>query len=208
MRPATWEDLLEFPRAGDHLAFVYEDDHYLAENVTRWAGASLAAGGGAILVGTPRHTELIRNGLRKGGLAVDALERESRLMIIDADWLMARFILDGTPSATQFRALSREIIGRVKENSNGEVRAWGEMVSLLRARGKPETAHRLEELWNVAIAEHQIALLCSYAQEGPHDHARSDGLLSKIVESHPHVLAPPPAHGAASLLPGGHAANL
>lgn len=164
----AWQPLFEDADELDHVALVYRDPGFLARAVAHWSAPPLRKAGGAILVGTPAHMQAIRGDLRKLGVDVDGAERSGRLVFIDADWLMGHFILDGTPDATRFRALATEIIGGVRRaiGAGPGIRAWGEMVSLLRLRGDPAGARRLEALWKDAIAESRIALLCSYDMQG------------------------------------------
>lgn len=199
-RIATGPGLTEFFAASlfedagaDHVALVYRDPGYLARAVAQWSSPALRGGGGAILVGTAPHAMDIRGALRRQGVDVEGLERNGRLVFVDAEWLMAHFILDGTPDAGRFRSLSAEIVRgvRAKAGARAPVRAWGEMVSLLRLRGKPAAAHRLEELWTEVIAEHDIALLCSY--DSAHGESGAEEGLARIRALHPHVLVEPEA---------------
>jgi len=81
------------------------------------------------------------------------------------------------------------------------VRAWGEMVCLLRSRANPEAARRLEEMWERTVEEHGIALLCSYHAEGPAPSEAHAGLMQAVLESHGHVL-PQPEPGARGVVLG------
>lgn len=196
-----WQSFVQDAPAGAHVAIVYRDAAFLARGVAGWSAASLRAGGGAILVGTVLHLELIREELRKAGEDVDGAERAGRLLMLDADWLMAHFILDGSPDGAKFSALARDIVGRTKAACGGRrVRAWGEMVSLLRQRGNAPAAARLEQLWNVVIEEHAISLLCSYEVEEQEGDAPGGGLLGDVLAMHSHVLPQPGLDGAETML--------
>ncbi|HUR68620.1 MAG TPA: MEDS domain-containing protein [Candidatus Thermoplasmatota archaeon] len=184
----TWSALASKTAPGQHLALLYRDEAFLARGVAAWAAGSLVPGGAAILVGTPIHAELIRNELRRSGFDVPRLEREGRLLVVDADWLMAQFILDGKPTAASFDELVRGMITRVRDVAGlVPIRAWGEMVSLLRVRNDPAAAQKLESMWNAAIDEHGIALLCSYssADDGPHGWQK---LVDDVTSVHTHIV--------------------
>lgn len=182
-----------FEDAGEpHVALIYRDHAFLAEAVARWTVPALRAGGGAILVGTAAHTIAIRSALRKAGADVDGAERAGRLVFVDADWLMAHFMLDGSPDRAKFRELSTEIVRGVRSRiarPHSPVRAWGEMVSLLRVRGNPLAAQKLEEHWNEVISEYDFALLCSYeiTETAPAD---ADA-YAKIARAHGEIILQP-----------------
>ncbi|HVM45872.1 MAG TPA: MEDS domain-containing protein [Candidatus Thermoplasmatota archaeon] len=186
---STWAPILEDAQPRSHIALVYRDDAFLAHAVAVWSAPALRSGGGAILVGTPSHGLTVRNQLRKHGLDVDDLERRGKLVLLDADWLMARFVLDGTPDATRFRALAAEIVhGMRAAVGPAEIRAWGEMVSLLHLRGNAPAARRLEDLWMEVISQHGIALMCSYDLAGGGDHA---GFMRDVAHQHGRTLLQP-----------------
>lgn len=196
-----WQAFVQDPPVDAHVAIVYRDAAFLARGVAGWSAACLRGGGGAILVGTVGHLELIRAELRRAGEDVDGAERAGRLLTLDADWLMAHFILDGSPDGAKFSALARDIVSRTKAAcGGGRVRAWGEMVALLRQRGNGDAATRLEHLWNAVIEEHAISLLCSYEMEEPDAAAPGGGLLGDVLATHSHVLPQPGNDGAEILL--------
>lgn len=177
---------------------VYADVGFLARGVATWIAPSLHAGGGAILVGTVSNLELVRSQLRRDGVDVDAAERAGRLLAVEADWLMARFMLDGTPEGGRFASLAKDMVGRVRAACEGRgVRAWGEMVDLLRERGNAAASLRLEALWSAVIEENGIALLCSYERVGP----ESDALLADALAMHDRVLPEPGTQGALAVGP-------
>lgn len=190
MDRSTWAPLFE--DAGEaHVALIYRDQGFLARAVALWCAPALRAGGGAILVGTTAHAMSIRQELGAEGIDVAGAERVARLVFVDADWLMGHFILDGTPDAQKFRALASDMIRgvRAKGQPLAPVRAWGEMVSLLRLRGKPLAAQQLEELWAQVIADHDIALLCSY--DAAHGESAETRAMSEIAHSHGKVILQP-----------------
>ena len=201
---ASWREVIEEPRAGDHVGLVHSSAERLAATVAAWAGESLRMGGGAILIGTFGHLDLIRRELARTGMDVEAAERDGRYLAVEADWLLARFMLDGAVEPAAFRRLAQEMVARVRTASAGRpVRAWGEMVSLLRLGGNATGARRLELAWDEIIESNGIALLCSY--EARSEEARSP-LARDVLGSHrsviveqapghePLVLTAPPTH--------------
>lgn len=187
MLAADWERLARDPRPEAHVAVVYKHSDHLARAVADWLEPGLARGG-VVLLATVSHLELVRRELRRRGLDVDGVERAGRFVALDAHWAMAQFVLERGPDAATFRRILDEVIARVRASAPGQpVRAWGEVVALLRVAGRGQDAHQLEELWNAAIAEHGIDLLCSYTAEPLDALGKPSTLAQDVAATHTHV---------------------
>lgn len=66
----------------------------------------------------------------------------------------------------------------------GQVRVFGEIVSLLRGTNLPATT-RLEELWSQAIDNHSVSVMCTYALCG----SAHETLPESLTALHSHSLA-------------------
>lgn len=185
----SWEDLARDPGRERHVVQLYREPSFVHRAVTAWILPTLARGGGAVLICAPGNAEGVRGRLREEGLEPATLEREGRLLVLDADALMARFMVDGMPGPDAFGRLAGDALARVRASCthSREVRAWGEMVNLLRSRGNPEGAMALESLWNRVIDEHDIHLLCSYQVDNlaPETHAC---MLREVCEGHTQLI--------------------
>ncbi|MEA3200126.1 MAG: hypothetical protein QOE90_1554 [Thermoplasmata archaeon] len=179
-------DLLAKGTPGAHLGIVAHDDESLARAVAAWAAEGLKAGGGVILLGSSARLESVRAKLLDAGLDAGRLERAGTLVLLEADWLLAKLMFDGSPDATSFRALLNEILRRVGGTVGDptRVRAWGELVSLLHKRGNAAAATSLERLWDEAIAQYGFSLLCSYRADG--DAKRNASLPAHVAATHAH----------------------
>lgn len=160
-----WRDLIVEPVARDHFVQVYRDDRVLIEAVTLFAGAALGRNEAVILVATRPHREAVEECLERDGFEVAALKSWGQLHLLDAEEVLSRFMVDGTPDEQRFKAVIRELVGTVKSGRFREVRVYGEMVNLLWSDNLPAAA-RLEELWNDVIQEHSISLFCAYCLDG------------------------------------------
>lgn len=192
MDPAVRSFLSTGATAGSHLGLIVQDDAFLTASVTEWTIGALQEGGGAILVGTASHLEQIRTQCRARGSDIDGAERQGRAVLIDADWLLAKFMLDGSPNAQKFVPLLEEILTQMVRvvGSPSKVRAWGEMVSLLRARDNGQAALRLEALWEDSLQQHGFSLLCSY-HTGHAELRPSAEMLRDVAHTHPSWLPQP-----------------
>lgn len=161
--------------AAEHLVFTYQDPASLGSQVGAWLSPTLRRGGGALLACTPGHATLARAQLRQEGIDVEACEREGRLVVGDADDLLARFMVSGMPNGRAFKRVARGLLGGIRAASApGPIRVWGELVDVLARRGQLDAADRLERLWNEILAEDHVELLCSYDLDAldPGAHAR------------------------------------
>lgn len=146
-----------------HVVFTYHDPDLLQPKVGDWLAGALACGGGALVACTGPHAALVRTELARRGLDVAACEAEGRLLLADADGLLARFMIAGMPHGRSFKRIARQLLGSIRAaGAAGPIRAWGEMVNVLAQRGDHDAAHRLECLWNEILAEEDVELLCSY----------------------------------------------
>ena len=73
-------------------------------------------------------------------------------------------MVDGWPDERRFAAVvGAKIAAAAAAGGSAPVYVFGEMVSLLWARGERDAAIRLEELWNDPSNTHAISLLCAYS---------------------------------------------
>ena len=177
---------LERPPAGTHAVQFYDDSDFLLQTVTQFLEHGLANGESALVVATARHTDAIIQRLGKANVASALAQR--RLVLADADAMLARFMVAGEPSAAAFASVLGHVLRELPATAEGRrVRAFGEMVDRLWQEGQSAAAIRLEELWCTACDDRPIALLCAYCmsnfsrqRESPHFH--------EVCRLHSHVL--------------------
>jgi hypothetical protein len=205
--PSAKTDVRRAGEASDHFVQFYEDESRLADAVTNFAAASLQEGNGAVVIATPRHRVPVAQRLARRGLDLDRLEADGRWAPLDAEESLDRFLVDGMPDASRFRAVIEPVIDRARvRGRTPRVCAFGEMVAVLWERGSREAAIALEGLWNDLLREHTVSLFCAYplrafggeraAQEflqvcGPHDHvlpSEDTAALEIQDQQHPLVL--------------------
>ena len=74
-------------------------------------------------------------------------------------------MIDGWPDETRFHETVDRIIVRAR-GPGRPVRAFGEMVALLWARGEQAATVRLEYLWNKLLKQERFPLFCAYPRVG------------------------------------------
>jgi hypothetical protein len=169
--------------------YPYTDEQRIAEAVCLYASSGISNGEAVVVIATGPKRQAIERRLRAADVDVDRLTADGQLILIDAEQLLAKFMIDGMPDAALFKTLVDSVIFQARVNSASEsirkVRLFGEMVNLLWC-DNPGAALSLEELWNEVVDRHSVPILCAYSLGG-----QENGRLSpKICETHSHTVAP------------------
>ena len=139
--------LTERPHA--HEVQFYETDGFLIRSVANFVGASLKAGGSAILLATEAHRGPILEQLDRNGVPSHAML--NRCVALDAREILSKFMVEGYPDREKFFTVIGELLREAASSARiaaAPVSAFGEMVAVLWAEGKREAAVQLEQLWN------------------------------------------------------------
>ena len=179
------ESVLRTLGPGQHLAQLYIRPESLVRAVGEYVGRGLHDGEAAVIVATPSHARAILQRLRGDGVRVPECTRGGRLAVLDAQRTLAELLVDGRPDRSRFRAVIGDAVRRAKAAGNGRVRAFGEMVEILR-RTSLAAALELEACWTELLAEEAIGLVCGYAIDVL-DPASYKGLLQGVVSAHSHL---------------------
>jgi len=173
----------------------YANDGQLLDLLTRFVGTALITGDVSIVIATKAHRDGLAKRLKARGLDVAVPRDQGRFIALDADTTLGKFTVNGQLDRERFR----QVIGGVIEplGSNGERRriaAFGEIVALLWAAGKPESAIRLEDMWNELAQDYAFTLCCAYPMNGfANRHAAP---FMKICAAHSHVFTVAQAAGS------------
>jgi hypothetical protein len=172
-------------RAHFHAVRFYENRESLARIVGQFLGEGFAAGLPAIVIATPEHRDAIRQVLALRYFDVPRLEAGGTLIMVDAEELLARFMVDGIPHARLFTATMVPLIEQASRGRDRVIRAYGEMVDVLWKAGQTAAAVRLETLWNQLAHTHAFALLCGYSMGNFYKDAAQD----EIRSHHTHLVS-------------------
>ena len=165
----------------EHVVQIYEDDAVLLESLADFVRSGLDQGEAAVVIATPEHRKSLQARLSSKGTAVAAAENSDRLILLDAEETMSRFLVDKWPDEELFR----EVIGEILERAKGEgrkVRAFGEMVALMWAQGFCGATIRLEHLWTDLCREQAFSVFCAYPRIGFTGDAADD--IHRVCEMH------------------------
>jgi DcmR-like sensory protein len=182
-------EFLDCLGAEEHVVQLYgKDDSLLTQNVGRYLGEGLRRGDGILVIATPEHrSSLVRRLREDAGYSRAVLE--GRLVFLDAEATLGRFLVNGWPDLDLFRNVVREAVHGVRNRAvHSGVRAYGEMVGLLWSSGEHAAAIRLEELWNDLLKASDVSLLCAYPIDvlGPEFELQR---LDLLLGAHTHLLS-------------------
>ncbi|HYY97178.1 MAG TPA: ATP-binding protein [Pyrinomonadaceae bacterium] len=178
----------------DHFVQFYEADEFLLDSLSGYAREGIEAGEACVVVARPGRLEGLDARLRACGLDPDEARASGRLFTLDAAETLSRFMRGDAPDPCLFE----EVVGGVLSRASREgrrVRAFGEMVALLWADGKPDAAIRLEGLWNGLAKARAFRLFCAYPLNGFEGETHA-GPLGRVCAEHTHVI---PAESYTSL---------
>ncbi|WP_116138751.1 ATP-binding protein [Trinickia diaoshuihuensis] len=174
--------------AEGHFVRFYEAGSPLIDEVTEFADRALRLGGHAILIATRAHLAALGSRLRGFGCPGEAqAQHSSRLVTLDAELTLSRFMVDGWPDEQRFVSTVGAVVAAAAATGGGPVHAFGEMVGVLCERGEYEAALRLEALWNELASRYTFTLFCAYSQT-LFASAEQSALFEHVCSAHTHVL--------------------
>jgi hypothetical protein len=184
---APWVEFLRTPEDADHAVQVYAELDELAESVAGYLATGFAVGEPAVVIATAEHQETFVTALAGTGWDAGLLRDAGLLLTLDAEETLASLYEDGRLSAAVFERVIGGVIDTTAERfPDLRIRAFGEMVDLLTARGDPDAAAELEALWNQLMKTRRFSLLCGYRLD-VFDPV-SQGMLPAVCCAHTHVL--------------------
>jgi CheY-like chemotaxis protein len=165
----------------DHLVHFFDDDDRWAQAVSAFLLAGLAQGDTCLAVASGAHRTLLTLAMKHKGADVAALERDGRLVLLDARKTLALLHVDRHGPERRFDSLVMPLMERLAAKAqSGRVHVYGEMVNILWQQGDVAAALALEAMWNALGRSRSFNLLCSYAiADGPLDPRADRELLAQ-----------------------------
>jgi hypothetical protein len=149
----------------DHLVQIYEDNGVFLDTLEGFIGGGLRAGDSAVVIATAAHQKALEERLQATGLDLDTARSQDQYIALDVEETLAKFMVKGWPDDDLFIGAITEILARAKARGR-RVRAFGEMVAVLWARGDQAATVRLEHLWHGLCEAEQFSLFCAYPKVG------------------------------------------
>ena len=179
---AFWAEI----SACDHFVQLYESDDVFMDTLTGYVAGGLRAGEGVIVIATPDHRQELDERLRAMGLDLTGAKEHDQFIVMDAQEMLAKFAPNGWPDQELFTEVVADLLCRASRNRR-KVRAFGEMVALLWAKGHCGGTVRLEHLWHELCARESFSLFCAYPKIGFTEHPKES--LARVCALHSKVLA-------------------
>lgn len=145
------------------MQFFELDARRLTNNVGQYLWQGLQRGDSQVVIATPDRTEGFINRLNNLGVDVAAAVRDGKLLLLDAQETLSKFMVDGMPDWRRFQATILAAMRSVgADRQQKGLRAYGEMVGVLWTAGRFSAAIQLEQFWNKLLAIKGFNLFCGY----------------------------------------------
>jgi len=187
--PADWSSV----GTRGHAAQFYPTDGHLLNLLTRFIGTALVTGDVGIVIATKDHRDGLAKRLKARGLDVTVARRQGRYIAVDAVATLRKFTRDGRLDPALFRDVVGGMMSKLARGGR-RIAAFGEIVSLVWAAGRPEAAIQLEEMWNELALGLDFCLCCAYPMSGFGN--RHAAPFMKICAQHSHVFTVAQATGS------------
>jgi len=175
------------PAVDQHAVQFYEQDEFLLEGVARFVAAGISDGDSSIVIATKAHRTDLETRLVRRGFDLNAARRRGSYIALDAADTLSKVMDGDQPDMAKFEQVVGALIERAMQGPPlRRVRAFGEMVALLWADGKPTAAIELERLWNELATRHAFSLLCGYPMR-VFAGATHEGGFRSVSDAHAHV---------------------
>jgi hypothetical protein len=180
----SWHKVLQTPARGYHIAQLYTDPDFLGRAVATFIGTGLRLGEAACIIATPLHWRAIARHL-EAYVNIRQAQVRGQLAVHDAHETLATLVAGGL-DRDRFRTVAANMIDAAMDAGYPRIRAFGEMVDLLRDVDLEATI-QLEGLWNNVLRERNVTLLCGYSMDA-FDPSIYRGLLQQVSATHSHLI--------------------
>lgn len=149
----------------EHVVQIYENDEAFLDLLTGFVSGGVNAGECAVVIATAAHLAALETRLAATGYSVTSLISNTQYLPLDAEKTLSEFMVNDWPDENLFNKVISEVIVKAKGNGR-KVRAFGEMVAILWAKGHVGATVRLEHLWNKFCENEAFSLFCAYPKSG------------------------------------------
>jgi len=146
-----------------HPAHFHRDDSSLLSDFTGFAEGALKSGYAVLMLLVEVHRHAVLRCLRGRGVDTEQALNSGRLVIVDVDETLARFMVNGMPDSDLFFRTAGGVVKAIKAaNQDTRVVACGEVAPTLWARGNGKAAVEVERLWDQLVRKADLTTLCVY----------------------------------------------
>ena len=149
----------------EHFVQFYETDDFFLDSLCPFISSGLHAGDAAVVVATKSHLQGLETRLVECGVDTSRVAQTGHFIALDAEQTLAELMVDGVLSPSRFTGLIGGTVARAAKGRS-HVRVFGELVALLWADGRYDSATQLEQLWNDLRETNPFTLFCAYPING------------------------------------------
>lgn len=170
----------------EHMVQFYESDGVFLDTLEGYVMGGLRAGEAVIIIATASHIESLDRRLISHGADLDAARASDQYITVDAEKALDHFMVEQWPDDALFHEFVSGLLKRAKRDGR-RVRAFGELVAVLWARGCSGATVRLEHLWHGLCSERSFSLFCAYPRVGFTQDAEAS--MQEICAQHSRLIA-------------------
>jgi hypothetical protein len=149
----------------EHVVQIYENDVSFLNLLTDFVIDGIKTNDCVVIIATKIHRAALSERLLNEGYSLAILTTRTQLIMLDAEETLSKFMVKDWPEEILFNQTISAVITKAKSNGR-KVRAFGEMVAILWAKGHVGATVRLEHLWNKFCENEEFCLFCAYPQSG------------------------------------------
>lgn len=168
----------------EHLVQIYTSDDVFLDSLEGFVGGGIQKGDGVVVIATPGHLSALNQRLIARGFNIESTRLRQQYIPLDADESLAKFMIKGWPDEKLFNNFVADLLTRA--GSGRRVRAFGEMVAILWARGNTGAMIRLEQLWQQLCQQDGLSLFCAYPKSDFTQDAEAS--IKEICAAHSKVI--------------------
>jgi signal transduction histidine kinase/uncharacterized protein YoaH (UPF0181 family) len=166
----------------EHIVQFYENERFLVHSIARYISTGISQGEAVVIIATNAHLTAFKNELPFSDAELELATKSGQLVLVNAEEMLNQLMVDGYPDWDSFYGLIAQLM-REAHKAFPKIRAYGELVDLLRAQGNLNAMIRLEDYWNVLSKEFGFSHLCAYWMPGFHNHDAGPA-FEKVCQRH------------------------
>jgi hypothetical protein len=179
---AFWAEM----SAREHFVQIYQDEDTFVNTLTSFVDGALQEGFTALVVATPFHHRKLEERLSQIGHDLATLRAQDQYISLNAEATIGDFMVNGSVDGERFLQVATDILARATKNGR-KVRAFGEMVAIMWAKGFYGATVKLEYLWHQFCTENSFAMFCAYPEIGFAENGSE--AIAHICAAHSKILA-------------------
>lgn len=150
----------------NHLVQIYESDDVILASLEGFVISGLKNNESVIVIATSEHVKALNRRLILRGFDINELQKNNQYIPFDANEALAMFMKKDWPDDALFMEFVKSVVFRARGENTRRVRAYGEMVAILWAKGMNGATVHLEHLWNKFCESEVFCLFCAYPKTG------------------------------------------